>query len=146
MGCGQGKPWTVELDVWDLGGYLDFTRRAWAGDLSRRVKDAAHGVAAVGALPLGFQVELGLVRGKYLPAWLHAAEALFVSASSLGAFRAAMVRSVWSIKMPPASTPVIFNLLDGPVGVDPTFHIVWTRFRLMRRCLVRWRFPVAIAR
>ena len=32
-------------------------------------------VAAVGALPLGFQVELGLVRGKYLSALLHAVEA-----------------------------------------------------------------------
>ena len=31
------------------------------------------GVASVGALSLGFQVKLGLVRGKYLLAGLHAA-------------------------------------------------------------------------
>ena len=49
---GDGKPWKVELDIWDLGGHLDFTRRASAGTLSRRVKDATHGVAAVGAIPL----------------------------------------------------------------------------------------------
>ena len=44
------------------------------------------GVAAVGALPLGFKVKLGLVRGKYLPAGLHAAEASHVSISSLASF------------------------------------------------------------
>ena len=54
-----------------------------AGTLSNRVKEATLGVAAVGALPLGFQVKLGLVRGKYLPAGLHAAEASYVSASPL---------------------------------------------------------------
>ena len=58
---GDGRPWTVELAVRDLGAHLDFTRRVWAG-----AKDASHGVAAVGALPLGFQVKLGLARGKYL--------------------------------------------------------------------------------
>ena len=72
---GDGMPWKVKLDVRDLGGHLDFTsRRAGAGTLSRRVRDATHGVAAVGALPLGFQVKLGLIRGKQLPAGLHAVE------------------------------------------------------------------------
>ena len=27
------------------------------------------------------------------------------------------------------------DLLDGPVGVDPCFHIVWARFRMMGRYL-----------
>ena len=49
----------------DLGGHLDLTLRARAGTLSKRVKDATHGVAAVGALPLGFKVKLGLVKGRY---------------------------------------------------------------------------------
>ena len=101
--------------------YLILTKRARAGTLSRRVKDATRGVAAVGALPLGFQVKLGLVRG--------------ISASSLSAYRAAIVRSVGSSKMPLANTPVVHNLLDAPVGVDPAVHIIWTRFRMMRRCL-----------
>ena len=56
------------------------------GTLSNGVGEAIHGVAAVGALPLGFQVTLGLVRGKYLPAGLHAAEASYVSSSSISAF------------------------------------------------------------
>ena len=63
----------VELHVRHFGGHLDFTKRARAGTLSKRVKGATHGVAAVGALPLGFQVKL--VRGKHLPAGLHAVEA-----------------------------------------------------------------------
>ena len=63
------------------------------------------GVASVGALPLGFQVKLGLVRGKYLLAGLHGAEASYVSSSSISAFRAAVGRAVWSSKMPLADAP-----------------------------------------
>ena len=132
---GEGGFWKVQLDVRDLGGHLDFTYRARAGTLSRRVGKATVGVAAVGALPFGFQVKLGLVRGKYLPAGLHAAEASYVSSSSISAFRAAIVRSVWSSKMPLANTPAVLNLLDGPVDVDPAFYVVWSRFRMMRRYL-----------
>ena len=76
----------------DLGRRLDFTNRARAGALSCRVKVATAGAATVGALLRGNQVKLGLARGKYIPAGLHAAEASCVSASSLGAFRAAIVR------------------------------------------------------
>ena len=72
-------------------------------------------------MPLGFRVKLGLVRGKYLLAGLHAAEAPYVSSSSISAFRAAIVRAAWSSKMPLANAPAILNLLDGPVGVDPSF-------------------------
>ena len=78
---GDGKLWKVQSDIRDLGDHLDFTRRARAGTLSNRVREAA-----VGALPLGFQVHLGLVRGKYTPAGLHAAEASYVSSSSLSAW------------------------------------------------------------
>ena len=68
----------------------------------------------------------------YLPAGLHAAEASYVSSSSISAFRAALVRAVWFSEMPLANAPAILNLLDGPVGVDPAFHIIWSRFRMMR--------------
>ena len=51
-------------------------------------------------------------------------EASYVSSSSISAFRAAIVRSVWSTRMPLANTPAILNLLDGPVDVDPAFYIV----------------------
>ena len=55
--------------------------------------------------------------------------------SSLSAFRDAIVWAVWSSKMPLADTPAVLNLLDAPVGVDPALHIVWVRFRMMRRYL-----------
>ena len=132
---GDGGFWKVQLDVRDLGGHLDFTYRARAGTLSRRIGKATVGVSAVGALPLGFLTKLDLVRGKFIPAGLHAAEASYVSSSSISAFRAAIVRSVWSSKMPLANAPAILNLLDGPVGVDPAYHVVWSRFRMMRRYL-----------
>ena len=132
---GDGGFRKVQLDVRDLGGHLDFINLAWAGTLSCSVKDATTGVAVVGALPLVFQVKLGLVRGKYIPAGLHAAEASYVSSSSLGACRAAIVTAVWSSKMPLANTPAVLNVLDGPVGVDPALHIIWVRFRSMRRYL-----------
>ena len=118
-----------------LRAHLDFTNRARAGTLSCRVKSATAGVATVGALPLGFQVKLGLVRGKFFRAGLHAAEASNVSASSLAAFGAAIVWAVWSGEMPLANTPSVLNLLDGPVGVDPALHVIWVRFRMMRRYL-----------
>ena len=35
-----GDPWCVELDVRDLGGHLDFTRKARAGTLPRGVREA----------------------------------------------------------------------------------------------------------
>ena len=123
----DGRFRKVQLDVRDLGGHLDFTR---AGTLSCRVKEATAGVATVGALPLGFQVKLGLVRGEYIPAGLHAAEA-----STLSAFTAAIIRAVWSSKTPLANTLAVLNLLDGLVGVDPPLHIVWIRFRKMWRYL-----------
>ena len=123
------------MDVRDLGGHLDFTFRARAGTLSKRVGEATVGVATVGALPLGFQVMLELVRGKYLPARLHAAEASYVSSSSISAFRAAIVGAMWSSEMPLANATAILYILDGPVGIDPAFHLVWARFRMMRRYL-----------
>ena len=133
--AGDGVFWKVQLDVRDLGGHPDFTSRVPAGRLSKRVREATVGVAAVGALPLGFQVQLRLVRGGYLLAGLHAAEASYVSFSSISAFRAAIVRAVWSSEMPVVNAPAILNLLDGPVGIDPAFHIMWARFRMMRRYL-----------
>ena len=106
----------MEGDVRDLGGHLDYTWRARAGTLSKRVGEATLGVAAVRALPLGFQVKFRLVRGKYLRAGFHAAEASYVSSSSISAFRAAIVRAVWSSKMPLANAPAILNLFDGQVS------------------------------
>ena len=59
---GSGGFRTVQLDVGDLG-HLDFTLGAWAGTLSKRVRDALLGLLQV----------FRLSRGKYLPAGFHAA-------------------------------------------------------------------------
>ena len=66
---------------------------------------------------------------SFFPAGLHAAEASYVSG------RAAIIRAVWSGKMPLANTPAVLNLLDGPVGVDPALHFIWVGFRMTRRYL-----------
>ena len=47
---GDGGFWKVQLGVRDLGGHLDFTLRARAGTLSKRICGATSGVASVGAL------------------------------------------------------------------------------------------------
>ena len=42
---------------------------------------------------------------------------------------------VWGWSLLEGPIPAVLNLLDGPVGVDPAFHIVWSRFRMMRHFL-----------
>ena len=37
--------------------------------------------------------------------------------------------------MPLAIAPAVLNLFDGPVGVDPVFHVNWSRFRVIRQYL-----------
>ena len=41
---GDGGFWKVQLDVRDLGCHLDFTCRAGAGTLSKRIRDATLGL------------------------------------------------------------------------------------------------------
>ena len=61
-----------QLDIGDLGGHLDFTKRARAGTFCERVGGPTVGVAAVGALPLGFSGQAGVGSrevSSYLPGW-----------------------------------------------------------------------------
>ena len=131
----EGCFWAVKLDVRDLGGHLDVTLRAVAGTLTNRVKIATTQVPAVGALPLGFQRMLGLVRSKYLPGGLHGCEGAAVSVTALSSFRSAIARAVWSKKLPMTNTPALLSLLDAPWGSDPAFFVIWNRFRQLRRYL-----------
>ena len=110
----EGCFWAVKLDVRDLGGHLDVTLRAVAGTLSSRVRIATTQVPAVGALTLGFQRMLGMVRSKYLPGGLHGCEGAAVSVTALSSFRSAIARAVWSKKIPMTNTPALLSLLDGP--------------------------------
>ena len=114
---------------------MDVTFRAEAGTLNSRVKIHTTQVPAVGALPLGFQRMLGMVRSRYLPGGLHGCEGAAISVSALGSFRSAVARAVWSKKLPMTNTPALLSLLDGPWGSDPAFFIIWSRFRQLRRYL-----------
>ena len=128
--------WAVKLNVRDLGGHLDVTLRAVAGTLSNRIRIATTQVLAVGALHLGFQRMLGMVRSKYLPGGLHGCEGAAVSVTALHSFRSAIDRAVWSKKLPMTDTPALLSLLDGPWGSDPVFFFFfWNRFRQLRRYL-----------
>ena len=110
---GTSKSVRRAMKLWDISGDSKF----W--------KVHFH-IRYLGALRVGFQVKLVVSAG------LHAAEASYASSSSISASRAAVVRAVWSSDMPLAGTPAILNLLDGLVGVDPAFHIICSRFRMMR--------------
>ena len=99
------------------------------------VKIATTQVPAVGALTLGFQRMLGMVRSKYLPGGLHGCEGAAVSVTALSSFRSAISRAVWSKKLPMTNTPALLSLLDAPCGSDPAFFIIWNRFRQLRRYL-----------
>ena len=114
---------------------MDVTFRAVAGTLNSRVKIATTQFPAVGALLLGFQRMLGMVRSKYLPGGLHGCEGAATSVGALGSFRSAVARAVWSKKLPMTNTPALLSLLDGPWGSDPAFFIIWSRFRQLRRYL-----------
>ena len=62
-----------------------------------------------------------------LPSWL--------SLVSVRKLRAAFCRVSWSSRQPLAHMGAVLSLLDGPVGCDPAFCVVWFRFRQMRRYL-----------
>ena len=107
----DGRPSKVELDVRDLGGHPDFTKRARTGTLSRRSRMQHMGLLRLVHYSCLVSGQAGFGSGKFLPVGLQAVEVSFVSASSLGAFRAGVVRS-GSGKMPLAGTPVVIDLLE----------------------------------
>ena len=45
------------------------------------------------------------------------------------------MRGACSGRLTLANPGAILTLLDGPVGSDPAFHVVWCRFRMTRRFL-----------
>ena len=132
--AGDGGFWKVQLDVRDLGGHLDFTLSARAGTLSKRIREAIFGVAAVGALPLGFQVKLWFVVNIFLPVSMLLKLPMSPPRLSvlLGLPLCGQYGPLRCLLLMPLA---ILNLLDGPVDVDPAFHNVWSRFRMMRRYL-----------
>ena len=139
---GDGRLWKVQLDVRDL----EEEERGERGTLMSLI---------------GLGLVLCLVGSRrLLLVWLPLVPCLLVFRSSRDWFEVSIfllvymllrplmclhlrlvpfglhiVRAVWSGTMPLANTPAVFNLLDGPVGVDPALHVIWVRFRMMRRYL-----------
>ena len=58
------KSWAVRVDVRDLGGHLDVTRRAHIGTLATWVTSASSHANMVSALPFRFLGFFGLTRSK----------------------------------------------------------------------------------
>ena len=129
----EGDRWTVKLDVRDLGGHLDTTFRGWSSTLAARVRLVLARLLVVFALPLHFHGRLSVLRNMFIPGALHGIEASFLAESSVRKLRAAFCKVSWSCRL--AHVGAVLSLLDGPVGCDPAFCVVWFRFRLMRRYL-----------
>ena len=112
----------MKLDIRDLVGHLDVTRRARAGTLTDWVTQATSQVHMFGALPFGFLRLVWIIRSKYLPAGLHGSEAAAVSGRHLDAIRGSIVRACWPRKLPMAHPHAVLSLLDAPDGCDPAFQ------------------------
>ena len=134
----EGDQWSVKFDVRDLGGHLDTTFRGWSSSLAARVRLVIPRMVLILVLPLDFHGRLRVVRSMYLPAALHGIEASLLASDSLRKLRSAVCRAVWSRRQPLSTVGAVLSLLDGPVGCDPAFCIVWFRFRLLRRYLTLW--------
>ena len=97
-------------------------------------------VLFVGLLPCTprlrfFWSRLRVLRAMCILTALHGAEASCDSDRGIFRLRSAFVRGSWSGRLTLAYPGPILTVLDGPVGSDPAFHIVWCRFRVMRRFL-----------
>ena len=131
----EGDRWTVKLDVRDLGGHLDTNFRGWSSTLAARVRLVLARLLVVFALPLPFHGRMVVLRYMFIPGALHGIEASFLADSSVRKLRAAFCKVSWSSRQPLAHVGAVLSLLDGPVGCDPAFCVVWFHFRLMRRYL-----------
>ena len=112
---------------------MDTSLRGWVTTLTSRVAAAEKDVKDVAVLPGGFGSMLGNVRSKFLSVALHGCEASKFAQRSFLKFRSACASAVWSRRIPLARNGTVLSLLDGPVGCDPGFCVIWNRFRLVRR-------------
>ena len=106
---------------------------ARAATLGYRISAAVHQVYSVAVLPLGFCGRLRILRTMHLLAALHGVKASLVSISGLRRLRTAFGQAAMSGGLRLANPGAVLSLLDGLVGSDPGFHVVWCRFRLLRR-------------
>ena len=125
----EGDRWTVKFDVRDLGGHLDTTFRGlvfYFGFLGFVL--LLPRLFVIFALPLPFHGRMVVLRNMFIPGALHGIEASFLAESSVRKLRAAVCKVCWSIRQPLAHVGAVLSLLDGPVGCDPAFCVVWFPF------------------
>ena len=115
-----------------LGRHLDSTFRGWSATLATRVRLVIARQVLIFALPLDFHGRLQVIRSMFIHGALHGIEVSFLAEASLCKLRAAIVRVVGSRRQSLANTGAVLSLLDGPSGCDPTFCVVWHRFRMLR--------------
>ena len=108
----EGEKWSVKLDVRNLGGHLHSTRRHRASWISRS------------CFAFGSQCVRMLHCMALRPLW-------FLRAASPN-LDLLFVAAVWSRRMRLANSGAFLNLLHGPVNGDPNFHVVWSRFWMIR--------------
>ena len=130
--------WSVKFDVRDLGRHLDTTFRGWSATFAAGVRLVIFRLVLMCALPLDFHGRVRVVRSMYLPPALHGIEASLFASDSLRKLRSSILRFVWSRRQLLAGVGAVFSLLDGLAVCDPSFCVVWFRFRLLRRYLALW--------
>ena len=119
-----GDRCSAKLDIRDLGGHLDVTRRARAATLCSWRSGVLPRVLAVPALPLDFCGKLRLLKTMHVLAALHGAEASVVAQDGLRKLRTAFVRAVLSGALTLATPGAVPSLLEGLVGW--TLAIMWS--------------------
>ena len=132
----EGDRWAVKLDVRDLGGHLDTTFRGWSSTLATRVRVVIARLVVVFCLAHFISMVVWVFSGVCLFLVLcTGVEASFLAESSVRKLRSAFCRVSWSRRQPFAHVGAVLSVLDGPVGCDPAFRVVWFRFRQMPRYL-----------
>ena len=121
----EGHRLSVKLDVRDLGGHLDSTFRGLSATLATRYRLVIARLVLILALPLDFHGRFRVVRSMFIPGALHGIEASFLAEAGLRKLRAAVVKIVWSRRQSLANPGAALSLLDGPIGCNLAFCVVW---------------------
>ena len=111
-----GDRCSAKLDIRDLGGHLDVTRRARAATLCSWRSSMLPRVLALPALPLDFCGKLHLLKTMHVLAALHGAEASVVAQDGLRKLRTAFVRAVLSGALTLATPGAVPSLLECLLG------------------------------
>ena len=131
----EGHRWSVKLDVRDLGVILILL--FMVGPLPWLLGCVLSLLGWFSSLLFRwvFHGRLWVLRATFILGALHGVEASFLAGASLRKLRVAFFAVAWSRRQLFTSVGVLLSLLDGPLGCDPAFCVVWFRFRMLRRFL-----------